>query len=67
MDSSAVLQALDQASAFERYRMRAAIDRVVDQPRWVRAIRPRLRVVDSQVIAGEQLAIGDAAVVPARS
>lgn len=44
MNFSDVLQALHQASAFDLYRIRAAIDRVIDQPQWVEAIRSRLRV-----------------------
>jgi hypothetical protein len=41
---SDVLKALNQASAFELYRMRAAIDRVLDEPRWLLAIQSRLRI-----------------------
>lgn len=44
MDFSDTLNALNQASAFELYRMRAAIDRVLDDPRWLAAIQSRLRV-----------------------
>ena len=44
MNFSDVVKALSQASAFELYRTRAAIDRVLDQPQWVDAIRVRLRV-----------------------
>jgi len=40
-----VLKALNQASAFERYRMRAAIDRVLDEPRRLLAIQSRLQIV----------------------
>lgn len=44
MNFSDVLKALNQASAFELFRMRAAIDRVLDQPHWLDAIRARLRI-----------------------
>lgn len=44
MNFSDVLKALNQASAFELYRMRAAIDRVLEQPHWLDSIRSRLRV-----------------------
>lgn len=35
MNFSAVLKTLNQASAFDRYRMRTAIDRALDEPRWL--------------------------------
>ena len=44
MNFSDVLKSLNQASAFELYRMRAAIDRVLDEPRWVQAIHARLQI-----------------------
>ncbi|HCI53328.1 MAG TPA: hypothetical protein DE312_08460 [Gallionella sp.] len=44
MNFSDVLKALNQASAFELYRMRAAIDRLLDEPRWVQAIHARLQI-----------------------
>lgn len=44
MNFSDVLNALNQASAFELYRMRAAIDRVLDEPRWLLATQVRLQV-----------------------
>jgi len=44
MNFSDVLKVLNQASAFELYRMRAAINRVLDEPRWLRAIQSRLQV-----------------------
>lgn len=47
MNFSDVLKALNQASAFELYRMRAAIDRALDEPRWLLAIQSRLRVGES--------------------
>ena len=39
MDFAAVLQALNQASGFELYRLRAAIDRVLADPKWIRAVQ----------------------------
>lgn len=47
MNFSEVLKALNGASAFELYRMRAAIDRVLDEPRWVLAVQSRLQVGQS--------------------
>jgi len=44
MNFSDVLKALNQASAFELYRMRAAINRVLDEPRWLQAIQSMLQV-----------------------
>ena len=44
MNFSDVLKALNQASAFELYRMRAAIDRALDEPRWLLAIQARLHI-----------------------
>lgn len=44
MNFSAVLDALNQASAFELYRLRVAIHRKLDDPRWIEAIRGQLRV-----------------------
>jgi len=44
MNFSEVLKALNSASAFDLYRMRAAIDRVLDQPGWMQAVQSRLRV-----------------------
>lgn len=44
MNFSAMLEALNQASGFELFRLRAAIDRVLDQPQWLDAIRVRLQV-----------------------
>lgn len=63
MNFSDVLKALNQASAFELFRMRAAINRVLDQPQWVDAVRGRLRVgqvveyFDSQANAACQATI----------
>lgn len=44
MNFSATLAALNSASAFDLYRLRAAIDRVMDQPGWINAVRSRLQV-----------------------
>lgn len=43
MNFSGVLDALKQASAFELYRLRAAIDRLLADPHWVAAIAQQLR------------------------
>jgi len=44
MNFSEVFQTLNQASAFDLYRLRAAIDRALDEPRWLRAIQSRLKI-----------------------
>lgn len=44
MDFSQLLAALNQASGFELYRLRAAIDRVLADPKWIVAIRSQLRI-----------------------
>lgn len=44
MNFSETLSTLNNASAFELFRLRAAIDRVLDQPGWMNAVRLRLRV-----------------------
>ncbi|MBT9496759.1 MAG: hypothetical protein IV103_05665 [Zoogloea sp.] len=44
MDFSALLAALNQASGFELYRLRVAIDRVLADPKWILAIQSRLRI-----------------------
>ncbi len=44
MDYTSTLKALQDASAFDLYRLRAAIDRVLDQPDWIAAVQARLRV-----------------------
>jgi len=44
MNFSETITALNSASAFELFRLRAAIDRVLDQPGWMDAVRSRLRV-----------------------
>lgn len=42
MNFSSVLDALKQASAFELYRLRSAIDRLLSDPQWIAAITMRL-------------------------
>lgn len=44
MDYSQILASLRQASAFDLFRLRAAIDRTLDQPDWMLAVQSRLRV-----------------------
>lgn len=44
MNFTEVMDALKQASGFELYRLRAGIDRVLDDPKWIAAIRKALRV-----------------------
>jgi hypothetical protein len=39
-----IVATLGQASAFDLFRLRAAIDRVLDQPGWMMAVQARLRV-----------------------
>ena len=44
MNFSEVIRTLNNASAFDLYRMRAAIDRVLDEPRWMQSVQVRLKV-----------------------
>jgi transcription elongation GreA/GreB family factor len=44
MDYSQILASLRKASAFDLFRLRAAIDRTLDQPDWIVAVQSRLRV-----------------------
>ena len=44
MNFSDTIATLNKASAFDLYRLRAAIDRVLDQPGWMDAVRSRLRI-----------------------
>jgi len=44
MNYSETIASLTQASAFDLYRLRAAIDRVLDQPGWMAAVQSRLRI-----------------------
>jgi hypothetical protein len=41
---SEIIRSLNSASAFDLYRMRAAIDRVLDEPRWLQSVQVRLKV-----------------------
>jgi len=41
---SEVIKTLNSASAFDLYRMRAAIDRVLNEPRWMQSVQVRLKV-----------------------
>lgn len=47
MDYRSILDALRQASAFELYRLRWAIDRELDDPRWMAQLRRRVHVGQS--------------------
>lgn len=38
MNFSEVFKTLNQASAFDLFRLRAAIDRALDEPSWLRAV-----------------------------
>jgi len=44
MEFAMLLDAMNQASGFELYRLRAAIDRVLADPKWIIAIRSQLRI-----------------------
>lgn len=44
MNFSDVIKSLNQASAFELYRMQAAIARVLGDPKWLQAIQARIQV-----------------------
>lgn len=44
MDFTATVATLAKASAFDLYRLRAAIDRILDQPGWMSAVQARLRL-----------------------
>ncbi|MCK0509563.1 hypothetical protein [Aromatoleum buckelii] len=44
MNYSEILMQLKAASAFDLYRLRAAIDRTLDEPNWMFAVQSRLRV-----------------------
>lgn len=44
MDYSQILAAMRQVSAFDLFRLRAAIDLALDQPDWMLAVQSRLRV-----------------------
>lgn len=44
MNYSEVFKTLNQASAFDLFRLRASIDRVLAEPRWLQAVQARLKV-----------------------
>ena len=44
MNYTDTIASLNNASAFDLYRLRAAIDRVLDQPGWMAAVQSRLRI-----------------------
>ncbi|TSJ87181.1 hypothetical protein [Chitinimonas sp. BJB300] len=44
MDFSALLKALNEASGFELFRLRVAIDRALEQPHWQVAIQRQLHI-----------------------
>jgi hypothetical protein len=44
MNYTDIISSLNQASAFDLFRLRAAIDRVLDQPGWMVAVQARLRL-----------------------
>ena len=44
MNYSDILAQLKSASAFDLYRLRAAIDRTLDEPNWMVAVQARLRI-----------------------
>lgn len=44
MNYTEIVSTLNQASAFDLFRLRAAIDRVLDQPGWMTSVQARLRV-----------------------
>ncbi len=47
MDYTNTLKTLQEASAFDLFRLRAAIDRVLDQPGWMQAVQSRPRAGQS--------------------
>ncbi|MCK2127817.1 hypothetical protein MX652_14100 [Thauera aromatica] len=53
MNYSELLAKLNAASAFDLYRLRAAIDRTLDEPSWVLAVQSRLHV--GQTVEAEPL------------
>jgi hypothetical protein len=44
MNFTDIIKSLNNASAFDLYRMRAAIDRVLDEPRWMQSVQVRLKI-----------------------
>lgn len=67
MNFSAVLEALNSASAFELYRLRVAINRQLDDPKWIEAIRWRLRVgQEIEYFSGQDNAVRRARIIQFR-
>jgi hypothetical protein len=54
MNFSDVLMALESASAFDLFHLRAAIDRVLDQPGWMQASYSSFRSSEADVGIGQQ-------------
>ena len=44
MNFTEIIKSLNNASAFDLYRMRSAIDRVLDEPRWLQSVQVRLKL-----------------------
>ena len=44
MNYSEIVTSLNSASAFDLFRLRAAIDRVLDEPRWMQSVQVRPKV-----------------------
>jgi len=44
MNFDSILDTLKQASGFELYRLRAMLDRVLDDPKWIIAVQKQLRI-----------------------
>nr|WP_295768058.1 hypothetical protein [Rhodoferax sp.] len=44
MNYTEIIKSLNNASAFDLYRMRSAIDRVLDEPRWLQSVQVRLKL-----------------------
>jgi ribosome maturation factor RimP len=53
MNFDSILDALKQASGFELYRLRAMLDRVLDDPKWIIAVQ-------KQLLIGQQINYYDA-------
>lgn len=67
MNFSAVLEALNNAPAFELFRLRVAINRKLDDPKWIEAIRWRLRVgQEIEYFSGHDNAVRRAQIVEFR-
>ena len=44
MNFTEIIKSFHNASAFDLYRMRSAIDRVLDEPRWLQSVQVRLKL-----------------------